>query len=322
MALLGVAVVTAVLAGACSSTSDVPPLPAVPDGVVAGAEIFRDVAYADVSPAQTLHLSLPTRTGSVVPLVILVHGGGWFSGDERDVVQQVRDLNAAGYATAAIGYRLTDEAVFPAAVQDVKAAIRWLRANAAVHGIDPTRFALWGYSAGGNLADLAAVTGTHRTEFDDAALGHADQSAAVQAVVSWYAPTDFGTMDAQNEDPGGCRGTPEAHGWDGSAESRWLGAPVESSPELVARAAPATYLQDADIEALPPFHLAHGDRDCTVPYGQMLEFQRALQEAGVRVTAAVEEGQEHATWQFADAQYAESQAFLDEVFDWTEPSDG
>ncbi|MEJ2864284.1 alpha/beta hydrolase [Actinomycetospora flava] len=316
-AVVGVLALAGVLHGAAGPPS-IRPLEPRPAGVRAEAEVRKDVPYASASPVQTLHLSLPHRYGVAVPLVVVVHGGGWFEGDKGDVLGIVQSLNAAGYATAAVGYRLSGEAPFPAAVVDVATAVRWVRAHASTYGVDASRIALMGLSAGGHLASMVAVTGGETDVLgDDAApfaSGVADdvarRSAAVQAVVSWYGPSDFAAMDAQAA-VSACRGEPDVHGGADSPESRWLGVPVATHPERAAAAAPATYLDGAGD--LPPFHLAHGDRDCTVPRAQSDGLAAALRDAGASVSLTVLPDGEHATDAFTEEQIGPSIDFLDGV---------
>ena len=125
---------------------------------------------------------------------MVIHGGAFLMGDKTMGADEIAALVDAGFAAAALNYRLAGEARFPAAVQDVKAAVRFLRANAAEYGLDPDRF---GASAGGHLACMLGVTAS-TTRFDDPALGHAGESSAVRAVASWFAPIDFLTMDEQH----------------------------------------------------------------------------------------------------------------------------
>jgi acetyl esterase/lipase len=130
--------------------------------------------------------------------VVIIHGGGWTVGDKRGdlptaAIPGFLDL---GYVVASVNHRLADEAVFPAQLLDVKAAIRYLGANAADLGADPGRIAVVGESAGAHLAALLGTT-EGIAEFDDPALGNTDQSSAVQAVVDFYGPADLTTSDAQ-----------------------------------------------------------------------------------------------------------------------------
>lgn len=162
--------------------------------------VHRNLAYVtNGDPRQTLDLYLPTppavRTWEKppangyrtrLPLVIWIHGGAFLIGSKDDTVPL--ELLSQGYAVASMGYRYSSEAKFPAQVEDCKAAIRWLRANAARFALDPERFAVFGESAGGYLAAMLGTTGDVK-EFDVGE--NLDQSSRVQAVIDFYGPTDF-----------------------------------------------------------------------------------------------------------------------------------
>jgi acetyl esterase/lipase len=278
----------ALLAGpdAAASSPAVPPAaaPVLPD-------VLTDIRYAGTSSAQGLDLYLP-RSASGVPLVVLVHPGAFSEGDKREV-GAVPTLLEQGYAVASVNYRLSSEARFPAAVQDVKAAIRWLRAHAGEHGIDPGRIAVWGTSAGGYLATMAGVSGGIWSGLDDVELGNAAVSSQVQAVVSWYGPGDFAAMDAQARQVPACAGRAPAHDDPGSPESRWLGGPVQAAP-LVRASDPIAWLPSAPAGSLPRFLLVHGSADCTVPPGQSIQLGQALTAAGVPTQVEIVDGAGHA----------------------------
>jgi len=174
---------------------------------------IRNLAYADKSPAEKLDLYLPAPGKALAPLVIWVHGGGFMVGDKHSMprrnfgpppkpvgpmgpyqvqVPDVAALIARGYAVVSLNYRLGTSmyaAAIPA-VQDGKAAVRFLRANAAKYHLDPGKFAVWGNSAGGYMGAMLGVTGDQPSAFDDPSLGNADVSSAVQAVVVWYGAED------------------------------------------------------------------------------------------------------------------------------------
>lgn len=118
-----------------------------------------DVAYAELSEAQKLDLYVPETGEAPYPLVIYIHGGAFMMGDKAMSANELDPLINAGFAVASLNYRLSGEALFPAQVHDVKAAVRWLRANAETYGIDPDNFAAWGASAGGNLVAMLGTTG-------------------------------------------------------------------------------------------------------------------------------------------------------------------
>ena len=161
-----------------------------------------NLAYAAVSPAQKLDLYLPQGKGPF-PLVINIHGGGFMMGSKDMLDAPIAEaLLARGVAVASIDYRLSGEAQFPAAIEDAKAAVRFLRANAATYRLDPDRFLAFGQSAGGNLASLVGTTG-NAAVFDNPALGNAGVSSSVVAVIDWFGPSDFSQMDNQARQQGG-----------------------------------------------------------------------------------------------------------------------
>ena len=235
----------------------------------------KDVAYTLTEGTQKLNLYLPAGDGPF-PVVLNIHGGGFKFGDRSMVSAALgQALLDAGYAIASVDYRLSGEATFPSAVQDVKAAVRFLRANAAEYKLDPDKIGAFGFSAGGNLASMLGTTGDV-AEFDDPALGNEGVSSRVQAVVDWYGPTDFSQMDAQAKAQG-CGTSDQKHGAADSFESLYLGATVSEASELVQKANPISYITPDD----PPFLLQKGDQDCTVPVGQSQLLADALQAAAL-----------------------------------------
>jgi acetyl esterase/lipase len=259
---------------------------------VVAAEVMREIPYASASNAQKLDLHLPQGAGDGVPVIVEIHGGAFFMGDKTMNAEQIRVLVDAGYAVAAVNYRLSGEARFPAAVQDVKAAVRFLRANAAAYGLDPHRVGAFGGSAGGYLASMLGVTGSIPT-FDDPSLGNPDQSSAVQAMASWFAPIDFLTMDEQHRTNAVCIAGFASHDAADSPESRWMGAPIQTIEDKVKAASPLAYIESA--QQLPPFYLEHGDQDCHVPAEQTAQLAAALKTKGANVTHRVIAGAGHAT---------------------------
>ena len=238
---------------------------------------YPDVAYTPTAGTQKLNLYLPAGDGPF-PVVVNIHGGGFKFGD-RSMVSAIlgQALLDNGYAIASVDYRLSGAATFPAAVQDVKAAVRFLRANAAQYQLNPDQIVAYGFSAGGNLASMLGTTGDV-AEFDDPALGNEGVSSRVQAVVDWFGPTDFGQMDEQAKAQG-CGTSDQTHSTATSFESLYLGATVAEAPELVQQANPISYITPDD----PPFLLQKGDQDCTVPVGQSQLLADALQAAGLDV---------------------------------------
>jgi acetyl esterase/lipase len=243
-----------------------------------GATVHRDLAYvSDGHPRQKLDLYLPPAEGPL-PLIVYIHGGAFRAGDKGE--WPPLEYVAQGYALAAINYRLSQHALFPAQIEDCKAAVRWLRAHAKEYGLDPGRVAAGGTSAGGHLAAMVGTAGSVR-DFDVGE--NLDQSSRVQAVLDYFGPTDFLQMDAHRP-PGGM-----VHDTADSPESQLVGGPIQESPEKVARANPITYVS---AEA-PPFLIVHGDRDPLVPHHQSELLAAALEEAGVPVTFYTVKGGGH-----------------------------
>lgn len=242
------------------------------------------VAYASTSPRQRLDLFVPDGAGPF-PLVINIHGGGFRMGSKEMLdAPLAKALLAQGVAVASLNYRLSGEARFPAAVQDVSAAVRFLRANAAQYRLNPQRFVAFGQSAGGNLASMLGTTG-HTRQFEDPALGHAGVSAAVQGVIDWFGPADFVQLDTQAK----AQGCPADHDLPDSPESRYLGHPLPQVEELARQASPLHHI----TPNAPPFLLQKGDQDCLIPLAQSVEFHRALRAAGVSAELDVLPGAGH-----------------------------
>lgn len=267
---------------------------------------YPDLAYASLSPTQKLDLYLPEGDGPF-PLVILVHGGGFMMGDKADAMGKagVDQLLAAGYAVASINYRLSSEALAPAQIQDLKTAVRFLRANAAQYRLNPDKFGAWGGSAGGSLVALLG-TSCGVAALEGAELGYADQSSCVQAVVDHYGPTDFLQMDAQ------FAGTscPATHDAADSPESLLVGAPIQRVPEAVQAVNPITYVSADDAA----FLIQHGTADCNVPPQQSQLLYNALVSAvgSEKVTLMFLEGAGHGTAEFWETANVELiLAFLD-----------
>jgi len=279
------------------ATATVPPTRTrlvVMPGVAGRVTVVTDLRYASASPSEVLDLLLPPHAGRRIPLVIYIHGGAFLEGDKAESGPVAQALLRSGYAVASINYRMTGEARYPAAVQDAKAAVRRLRADARTYGLRPDRFAVWGESAGGYLAAMVGATGSQRTVFDAPQLGHATTSSAVQAVVDEYGPTDFLTMDADSVDPGGCPGDWwMRHDEPDSADSRWLGGALPSIPAVARAASPLTYVARAARGTLPAFAIDHGDEDCTVPYAQSLALVRALRARKAPVSFTLVPGAGH-----------------------------
>jgi acetyl esterase/lipase len=245
-----------------------------------GSYEMQTLTYTTVPRTLELDLYRPVGATGPLPTVVWIHGGGWTTGS-RAQVEQALWLVCEGFAVASIDYRLSGEttspATFPAQIHDAKAAVRYLRATAGALGLDPERFAAFGSSAGGHLAALLGSS-SGVAVLEDPSQGNAGTSSRVQAVIDWYGPTDFARMDAQLLAPAStCPPGSASHGAARSPESRLLGcgvAEVECA-DRVALASPLTYVDELD----PPYLIAHGALDCTVPPQQSTLLYDALSAA-------------------------------------------
>ena len=240
--------------------------------------VLRDLVFAQHQGFRplTLDLHLPAdRQAGLLPVVVFVHGGGWRLGSRRMFVPGVDPgdsfgaITAAGFAIAAIDYRLSGEARFPAPVDDVVSALEWIRESGAEHGLDASRIVLWGESSGAHLAALAAFR----------------EPTWVRGVVDWYGPSNLTTLGAQLHP-----GSPET--FDDDPETReagLLGGPVSWLPDAARAASPALQVP----EGAPPFHIAHGTADDLMPFAQSDELAAALREAGATVEFTAVPGASH-----------------------------
>lgn len=229
----------------------------------------------------TLDLYLRPRSGTAhakLPLVIYIHGGGWqggspkLSGAMSDFPSVLASLASRGYVVASLSYRFSSEAKFPAAATDIRAGIRWLKDHSDQYGIDVGRTGVWGASAGGQLAALAATACTDAS-FNEAQ-NEAGPSPCVQAAVIWYGVLDFSTITQQADKVPGA----QPHRGPGSGESRYLGCLITQCPaDRLALASPIAHVDSKD----PPMLLIAGTEDQTVPPDQSRTMAAALEAAHV-----------------------------------------
>jgi acetyl esterase/lipase len=287
------------------------PSPAGPAGVFDHSGIKRkhiDVPYASISAAQKLDIYLPETGDGPFPVIIHIHGGAFMMCDKAD--NQVRPWICGlefGYAVVSVNYRLSGEALFPAGIMDVKAAIRFLRANAAKYRLDAGRFAVAGGSSGGNYVCMICATSRH-PDLEDLSLGNGEYSSDVQCGIAWFPPTDFLLMDAQLHENGL---GPEDHNCADSPESCYMGGQITTlDPHYVQRANPMTYVH----QNMPPMLIQHGRADHLVPWQQskiFVEKMRAICGES-RVEYEVLETADHGDRQFESPQNREKVfAFLE-----------
>jgi len=246
-----------------------------------------------------LDLHCPKHPTDPAPVVVYASGGGFRMSATH--IGPWMCLLGAGYAVAVVEYRPSSESKHPGPLQDIKGAIRWLRANANAYNLDPDRIAGWGSSAGGYLISLAAVTaGT--TELEGDVGGNLDQSSYLNAVIDHYAPVDFRTIGEDTSN------AVEQAGTTTSSETLYLGYVPSERPEEAAGTAVTSHVTSAAV----PFLILHGDADTRVGIKQSRRLCAALQAAGVEVTLHVIPGANHAAPAFeADEANALALAFLD-----------
>ncbi len=221
-----------------------------------------------------LDLAMPKDAKGPLPAVVFLHGGGWRGGKRQDMEHFVKGAARLGYVAVAVSYRLVPKAKFPAQIEDCKAAVRWLRANAKKYKIDPNHIGVVGFSAGAHLACLLG-TADKGAKLEGTG-GNAEQSSRVQAVVSFFGPTDFSTRD-----------------WPKALEKDvivpFLGSTFDDSPDVYKKASPIGYVTKDD----PPFLFFHGDKDTIVPVDQSKRLAKKLTEVGVAAKVVVFEGDGH-----------------------------
>ena len=253
---------------------------AVPEGV----KKIADIDYSGAgNPRQMLDLYLPEEreNDSPLPVIVFIHGGGWQNGDKSTGGTKVAPFVATGkYAGASIGYRLSDEAQWPSQIHDCKAALRWIKAHAKEHGLDPERIAVWGTSAGGHLVAMVGVS-NGVAELEGTIGEHTDQNAKVKCVLDFFGPAEMLTM---GDHPGKFD-----HNSPQSPESKLLGGPVQEVPDKAKSASPVAHVTpDAS-----PFLIVHGDEDPTVPYAQSVTLEKKLEAAGIPTILITVEGGGH-----------------------------
>lgn len=234
--------------------------------------VRKDIEFARPEGNPLLiDLYLPAQADRRPPLVMWLHGGGWALGDRRLCPDLSRWFAADGLAMASIDYRLSGQARFPAPLEDVRTAIRWLRTNGEESGFDADAVGLWGASAGAHLGALAALTATEPED-------------RVQAIVDGYAPVDMRRLD-EGAPPGAL-----IHGGEDSAEARLLGGrPCELDERSAVAASPLAHVAPGS----PPFLILHGDADLIVPCRQSELLYEALAGAGCEATLCLIEGVDH-----------------------------
>jgi acetyl esterase/lipase len=245
----------------------------IPDDV----KLERDVVFnTNASRPLTLHL-LRSQTANIEPqpVIVYIFGGAFRMGSKDSGIAAFIPFAQRGYVCASIEYRYSGEALFPAQLEDVKCAIRFLRANAERFGIDPERIGVFGHSSGGYLSTMLGVT-ADRPEFEGVggiSGGWEGVSSRVQAVCDFFGPSDFLAMNRA--------GSVQDHDAPDSPESELLGGPIQTLPERAAQSNPITYITPES--ALPLFLIVHGEADPLVPFNQSELLCTALERVKANV---------------------------------------
>ncbi|WP_379155627.1 alpha/beta hydrolase fold domain-containing protein [Paenibacillus sp. sgz5001063] len=237
-----------------------------------------DVVYATYGELdRKLQIIAPSRSGYKFPLIVFIQGSAWRKQDVYSGIPNLSYLAAKGYVVASVEIRDTDIARFPAAVEDVKCAIRFMRKHAEEYGIDVDRVAVWGDSSGGHLS---LMTGLTMGEYDNGL--YSEQSDEVSAVIDYYGVTDLLTLGKYNHILD--------HDAADSPEALLIGGKVKEHTELAKKASP---LHQNFDKALPPFLIVHGDSDHVVHINQSIEMYKALKAHGQNVLFYKVAGADH-----------------------------
>jgi acetyl esterase/lipase len=232
--------------------------------------LIDNIDYAGTGhQRQQLDLFLPkTKPAQPIPLVVYIHGGAWEGGSKDDASPLLPLIKEGQYAGASVGYRFSQDAIWPAQIHDCKAALRWLRDHAQEYGYDAEKIALYGISAGGHLVSLLGTS--HGVAGLEGTVGTSETPAPrPTCVLNFCGPADFPSFKSppsqiSPDDPKSC-------------VARLLGGPMKDKLEAAREASPQTYVSKDD----PPFLHIHGTADNLVPYAQAVAFDAALGEANV-----------------------------------------
>ena len=243
-------------------------------GMPATEPDFKDINYAgDDLEAHRLDIYLPKTQQEKYKVIVLIYGSAWFANNMKGMAYMSlgKPLNDAGFAVVSINHRSSGDAKFPAQIQDVKGAIRFIRANAEKYKLDISFVGITGFSSGGHLSSLAGVTnnmasrtvGKTTVDLEGNVGGNTDFSSAVDAVVDWFGPVDMAHME-------NCETVKDGN----SPEAALIGGAPVDNPDLVALISPITYVTDK----CPRFLVFHGDADNVVPHCQGVNFSEELKK--------------------------------------------
>ena len=249
----------------------------------------RDIVYRKENATELkLDIVSPEKGEGPFPTVLVIHGGAWRSGDKTHVGPVLMDFAQHGYVAVSPQYRFCPKDIFPAQVNDVKAAVRWIKTNAKKYRIDPDRIGAIGFSAGGHLALMLGVTGPNDgLEGDKSA---ASPDSRIKAVVNYFGPTDLGAKDIPDVSK--------------PLVKDFLGVSAEEKPELAAKASPRSYLSKDDAAILT----FQGTKDPLVPFTQAVTLAEAMTAAGVPGRVELLIGAQHG-WGGIEMEHTRDQTF-------------
>ena len=259
---------------------------------LAQAPKWADLSYAnDTLTGHRLDIYLPENGAAPYPVIVTIAGSAWFGNNtkERAYNRIGKPLHEEGYAVVAVNHRSSREAIWPAQINDIKAAVRFIRANAGKYQLDTTFVGITGDSSGGHLSAMMGLTGGverysigSQTIVLEGSVGEfLDANSKVDAVVDWYGPSVFQKMDS-------C-GSSFSHDAPESPESTLIGGPIQDNDDLCALANPITYIDSSD----PSFLVLHGNKDMIVPHCQGVFLHEALERNDVQSDLIIVDGGEH-----------------------------
>ena len=246
------------------------------------SKIWKDLNYAgDSLVYHRLDIYLPKIEKQNYPVIISIYGSAWLANNAKNADQNtlVKYLLEAGFAVVTPNHRSSKDAIFPAQINDIKAAIRFVRANASQYQIDTSFVGITGSSSGGSLAAIAGTSrfvkqytlGKVTVDIEGTVGNYLSHGSSVDAVVDWFGPTNMLVMDS-------CGTTKMIHNAANSPASLYVGGPIQENKELTLLASPTTFIDPID----PPFLILHGDKDPVVPYCQSEILFNDLQKANVQ----------------------------------------
>ncbi|MFM7131530.1 MAG: alpha/beta hydrolase fold domain-containing protein [bacterium] len=249
-----------------------------------------DVVYTKAGDVELkLDIARPAGTGDSLPTVLVIHGGGWQGGNKESNRRFLDQLAAKGFVAISPQYRLVPKAIFPAQVHDVKAAVRWAKANAAKYRIDPDRMGAMGFSAGGHLALMLGLTG--EKDGLEGNLPPTGQNTKIKAVVNYFGPTDLDGEDIPDLSK--------------PIVEKFLGGPLKDRKKEASQASPLDFVTEGD----PPVLTFQGTKDPLVPHTQAYKLADAMTVKNVRGRVALYVGDGHG-WEGIEKTLVEATDFL------------